>query len=195
MYGNASMSKKFKPWRAEFYYSALYAAASVGVLILSAQAFTESMPRAFFGACVAAGLAGLSRLAWSDGQARWYGASLERWGVARCRPQLERLGFSVGAGVRVVGLGDADLVVTNPKNNVSCVVEIKAFEIPDDRVLAAAEQARRVGDRLRAEHAVVWLPRGRRNWRDWFGTSCRAGVPVVKGDSRKLVRFVRQKLK
>lgn len=115
------------------------------------------------------------------------------------RRAVAKLGgdFDIRHGVRVPGMGDADLVVLNHRSQKGTVVEIKAFVRwktrffglwVGDREKAAIAQATRLRERLGAHGAVVWLPNGRRTFWQWLFAPQYPGVKVVFGGTRALRR-------
>jgi len=120
---------------------------------------------------------------------RAFGKSLEAEWSALAREMLGEP-FEVETGVRVHGLGDADLVVRRKADRAVVVVEIKAFVywkarffglIPGDREGRAFAQVARLGERIKADGALVWLPQGKSSFWQWLFPPKKNGVRVVFG--------------
>lgn len=183
------MSKQFRPWLAEFYYSIVLGGIS---LVILAQAFRAGWSKTGLVAVVlAAFLATGSRLAWMDGRRRWFGAELEKWAIGRATPLLKKRGLGVEANYFIPGLGDADMLVTNPKTGKSAIIEIKSYGYEDSRCSKALQQVTTLQRALGTDVGLVWLPRAKTSWRDLF----KMQPMVMKGSPEKIVKVVARMLK
>lgn len=184
---------RFTPWRSDF----LAAAGFVGVAGFLLMRMGQLLAYGQWGVAAGALLLSLGMLAaaawaWRNGMRRWHGAHVERWAIARLAPHLDRAGIAHMAGVRVPGLGDADLVLLRG-GVIHTVIEIKSYRRWGRRgdEPHAIHQAARLAQRLGAQQAIVWLPRGTPTLWQRLRLPREDGVMVVFDSPRRLGQRLR----
>jgi len=131
---------------------------------------------------------------------RWHGISVENKAFALVMRVSARFGLVASHGAYKPGLGDVDLILSRnpvesgarPLPDVVVAIEIKAYERfahKDDRMLHAADQAKRTAASMNTRHCIVWLPKAKPTlWQRIFGATCN-GVPVILGRAVALARM------
>lgn len=188
-------ARRFTPWRGDFLASGILSV--LGAWALWRGVSSGKAGSFLIGVGFAAVLLVLARNYWRSGYRRWYGHDLERWAIERIGQLLDRKHVPWRAGEQVPGLGDADLIVEARKGRA--LVEIKSLQKWSQSVFAgcgpreraAIAQAALLRERVGAERAYVWLPRGRPTLLQRVFGAGGTGVRVVFGDERVMWRRLR----
>lgn len=151
------------------------------------------MPLRIFAAVAGAYFLVSARTGFRTVNARRYGISVEEKARLKASALLTKHGFTVSESVRIKGLGDIDMVVSDGLQTTA--IEIKAYHTwnaKKDREQGALAQARRGKHRIGAHRSILWLPKGDLGWFcNWFGRP-EADVRVVAGSARRLLRVLRR---